>query len=53
MTRVLVTGGGGFLGSRLVAQLEEAGDDVFVAHHRDYDLTRYDDCERMFRDAAP
>jgi GDP-L-fucose synthase len=53
MTRVLVTGGGGFLGSRLVAQLEEAGDDVFVAHHRDYDLTRYEDCERMFRDAAP
>ena len=28
--RVMVTGGEGFLGSRLVAQLQEAGADVFV-----------------------
>jgi GDP-L-fucose synthase len=51
--RTLVTGGGGFLGSHLVARLEEEGDDVFVARRRDYDLTRYDDTERLFTDALP
>jgi GDP-L-fucose synthase len=51
--RTLVTGGGGFLGSHLVARLEEEGDDVFVARRRDYDLTRYDDTERLFTDARP
>jgi len=51
--RTLVTGGGGFLGSHLVARLEEEGDDVFVARRRDYDLTRYEDAERLFTDARP
>jgi GDP-L-fucose synthase len=36
-----------------VARLEEEGDDVFVARRRDYDLTRYDDAERLFGDARP
>jgi GDP-L-fucose synthase len=53
VTRVLVTGGGGFLGSHLVERLERDGHDVFVARRRDYDLTRFDDAERMFRDARP
>ena len=53
MTRVLVTGGGGFLGSHLVERLEARGDDVFVARKRDYDLTRSDDAERLFADARP
>jgi GDP-L-fucose synthase len=51
--RTLVTGGGGFLGSHLVSRLEEEGDEVVVARRRDYDLTRYDDAERMFVDARP
>jgi GDP-L-fucose synthase len=51
--RVLVTGGGGFVGSHLVERLTEAGDDVFVARRRDYDLTRWDDAERLFADARP
>jgi GDP-L-fucose synthase len=53
MTKVLVTGGGGFLGSHLVARLEDDGHDVFVARRRDYDLTRYDDAERLYADAQP
>jgi GDP-L-fucose synthase len=51
--RTLVTGGGGFLGSHLVARLEEEGAEVVVARRRDYDLTRYEDAERMFNDAQP
>ena len=53
MSRALVTGGGGFLGSHLVARLEEAGHEVFVARRRDYDLTHYEDAERMYEDARP
>ena len=53
MTRVLVTGGGGFLGSHLVERLEQAGDEVFAARSRDYDLTRADDTARLFDDAKP
>jgi GDP-L-fucose synthase len=49
--RVLVTGGGGFLGSHLVERLVERGDDVVVARRVDYDLTRMDDTERMFDEA--
>jgi GDP-L-fucose synthase len=50
--RVLVTGGGGFLGSHLVERLEHDGHDVFVARSSEYDLTRMDDAERMFADAG-
>jgi GDP-L-fucose synthase len=53
MSRVLVTGGGGFLGSHLVARLEGAGHDVFVARRRDYDLTRFENAERLYADARP
>jgi GDP-L-fucose synthase len=50
---VLVTGGGGFLGSHLVERLRSEGRDVFVARRRDYDLTRWEDAERLFADAQP
>jgi GDP-L-fucose synthase len=53
VTKVLVTGGGGFLGSHLVERLTARGDDVFVARRSDYDLTRLDDAERLFSDARP
>ena len=51
--RVLVTGGGGFLGSHLVARLRDEGLDPFVARRRDYDLTLAGDTERLYADAAP
>ena len=48
-----MTGGGGFLGSHLVERLREDGLDPFVARRRDYDLTTWDDAERLFEDARP
>jgi GDP-L-fucose synthase len=51
--RALVTGGGGFLGSRLVERLRADGIEPFVARHRDYDLTVADDAARLFDDARP
>ena len=53
MTRVLVTGGGGFLGSHLVERLRADGHDVVVSRRRDYDLTRWDDAERLFDETRP
>ena len=50
---VLVTGGGGFLGSHLVERLQADGVAPFVARRSDYDLTVPDDAERLFADASP
>ena len=52
MTRILVTGGGGFLGSHLVERLER-DDEVFVARRRDYDLTDAATTARLFDEARP
>jgi GDP-L-fucose synthase len=52
-SRVLVTGGGGFVGSHLVERLEAEGHDVVAARRRDYDLTTMDAAARLFDDAAP
>ncbi len=49
--RVLVTGGGGFLGSHLVSRLEDDGHDVFVARSTEYDLTSFEATGRMLDDA--
>jgi GDP-L-fucose synthase len=51
--KVLVTGGGGFLGSHLVDRLQADGHDVFAARRADYDLTREEDAIRLFDDARP
>ena len=53
MSRVLVTGGAGFLGSHLVERLEDAGHDVVVARQADHDLTHEDEAARLFASARP
>jgi GDP-L-fucose synthase len=51
--RTLVTGGGGFLGTEVVERLQRDGIDPVVARRREYDLTRWDDTERLFQYAKP
>jgi GDP-L-fucose synthase len=52
--RVLVTGGGGFLGTHIVARLRELGcRDIAIPRRREYDLTRAEAIERLFREARP
>ncbi|HEU5010882.1 MAG TPA: GDP-L-fucose synthase [Gaiellaceae bacterium] len=51
--RVLVTGGGGFLGSHLVERLDAEGHDIAVARSADYDITSMDETARMFDEAGP
>ena len=49
-----MTGGGGFLGRRVVAALQERGcKDVHVVRKRDYDLVKGADVERLYREARP
>lgn len=52
--RVMVTGGGGFLGRRVVARLRAAGAaEIFVPRSADYDLRERDDIDRALADARP
>src|SRR6266702_4044808 len=52
--RVLVTGGSGFLGRRVVAKLEtRAPARIFVPRRQEYDLTQVENVERVYREARP
>jgi len=52
--RVMVTGGGGFLGQAVVRRLREAGAiEVFVPRSRDYDLRTRDGIGRALTDGRP
>ncbi len=52
--RVLVTGGSGFLGRHVVAELEAAdADEVFVPRSRDYDLRTSEGVRRALADGRP
>lgn len=50
---ILVTGGSGFLGRRVVRILLERGDSVFVPSRVQYDLRFSEQVERLFNDAHP
>lgn len=52
--RVVVTGGAGFLGQRIVAALANAGcRNIVVPRRHQYDLTHELDVERLYADAQP
>ena len=52
--RVLVTGGGGFLGSFVVERLRRAGcPHVFIPRSGEYDLVDGNACKRVYKDAKP
>ena len=51
--RVLITGGGGFLGQHVVTKFVEAGADVRAPRHANYDLRRRDAIDDVLRDAKP
>ena len=52
--QVMVTGGGGFLGRRVVARLEAAGaTEIFVPRSADYDLRTKDGIDRALADGRP
>ena len=52
--RVMVTGGGGFLGKAVVARLQRAGvTDIFVPRSRDYDLRDRSGVDRALADGTP
>lgn len=49
--RVVVTGGGGFLGTHLIQKLRAAGCvDPFVVRHSEYDITREEQAIRLFEE---
>jgi GDP-L-fucose synthase len=52
--RVVVTGGGGFLGSRIVAKLRDKGcRSIFVPRRKDYDLRDAGAIDRLLRESQP
>ena len=53
-SRIVVTGGSGFLGKHLVARLRQAGcNHVFVPRSADFDLTHEADVSRLFAQQRP
>lgn len=54
--RIVVTGGGGFLGRALTAELRRQGvpeASIFIPRRKDYDLTQAGAVARLFADARP
>jgi len=52
--RICVTGGGGFLGRRVVARLLERGyDNIFVARRKEYNLVHGEAVAKLYLEAKP
>jgi len=54
--RIIVTGGAGFVGSRLCETLRERGvqdKNIFVPRRSEYDLTTESACKRLYEEAFP
>jgi GDP-L-fucose synthase len=52
--RVMVTGGSGFLGSRVVARLRDAGcAEIFIPEHARYDLRDVNAVRAAYDDSNP
>lgn len=50
--QIVVTGGAGFLGSHVMERLLESGvnkKNIFVPRSKDYDLTKWDDCQKVVK----
>src|SRR5262245_48286056 len=53
-SRVVVTGGSGFLGTYVVEELRGRGVDyIFVPRRKEYDLVKVEDVRRMYDDTEP
>lgn len=52
--KVVVTGGAGFLGRKVISELESRGyKDIFVPRSRDYDLTEQSEVRKLLKDSKP
>src|SRR5438876_2123227 len=52
--RVVVTGGAGFLGARLIAKLKQKSPaEIFVPRKKQYDLVQNENVRRLYQDAHP
>ncbi len=52
--RITITGGTGFLGKYLARKFTKLGcRNIFTADHKDYDLVRLEDIQRLYDDAKP
>jgi len=54
--KVLVTGGGGFIGHAVIKKLKGRGvadENIFIPRSKDYNLTKEDEVKRLFNDFKP